>query len=77
MPASYDRPTPLDLAVLKDRESLVQLLVDHGANPNAVHTYIGSCMHLVACSHLKNQHKIMHVLMENGKFHVYVIVRKD
>lgn len=67
MPESYDRPTPLDLAVLKDRVELVQLMLDHGANANAVHTYIGSSMHLAACSHLRNQHRILNVLMHHGQ----------
>ncbi|VDM43821.1 unnamed protein product [Toxocara canis] len=65
-PDGYDKPSVLDLAVLKDDPALLRIILDAGAKPNAVHTYIGSSLHLAACSVLKNQYEIMHLLLEYG-----------
>lgn len=50
MDEKYEKPSPIDIAVLKDDPELLKILLDAGANPNAVHTYIGSCLHLASCS---------------------------
>uniref|UniRef100_A0A915BWZ1 SOCS box domain-containing protein n=1 Tax=Parascaris univalens TaxID=6257 RepID=A0A915BWZ1_PARUN len=65
-PCGYDRPSVLNLAVLKDDPELLRLLLDAGAKPNAVHTSIGSSLHIAACSPLKNQFEIMRLLLEFG-----------
>jgi hypothetical protein len=50
MEEKYEKPSPIDIAVLKDDPVLLKIVLDAGANPNAVHTYIGSCLHLASCS---------------------------
>lgn len=50
MDEKYEKPSPIDIAVLKDDPHLLKIVLDAGANPNAVHTYIGSCLHLASCS---------------------------
>lgn len=62
----YGKPSPLDIAVLRDSVELVQMLLDAEANPNAVHTYIGSALHLACCSDLQNQYEIVELLLRAG-----------
>ncbi|PAV71488.1 hypothetical protein WR25_12227 [Diploscapter pachys] len=66
MPEEYEKPSPIDIAVLKDDPELLKVILDAGANPNAVHTYIGSALHLAACSFLSNQFEIVELLLERG-----------
>ncbi|CAB3399594.1 unnamed protein product [Caenorhabditis bovis] len=66
MEKNYEKPSPIDIAVLKDDPKLLKIILDAGANPNAVHTYIGSCLHLAACSTLTNQFEIIKMLLERG-----------
>lgn len=66
MPSDYDKPAPLDLAVLKDDPELVAKLIRWGASPNAVYTYIGSALHLACCSNLINQYDIIAILLRAG-----------
>ncbi|UMM43345.1 hypothetical protein L5515_018874 [Caenorhabditis briggsae] len=66
MDEKYEKPSPIDIAVLKDDPILLKICLDAGANPNAVHTYIGSCLHLASCSTLLNQYKIIELLLEHG-----------
>ena len=66
MPSDYDKPAPLDLAVLKDDPELVSKLIKVGASPNAIYTYIGSPLHLACCSTLVNQYEIIEILLRAG-----------
>uniref|UniRef100_A0A1I7TNF8 SOCS box domain-containing protein n=1 Tax=Caenorhabditis tropicalis TaxID=1561998 RepID=A0A1I7TNF8_9PELO len=66
MDVKYEKPSPIDIAVLKDDPVLLKILLNAGANPNAVHTYIGSCLHLASCSTLLNQYAIVELLLEHG-----------
>lgn len=66
MPSDYDKPAPLDLAVLKDDPDLVSKLIQWGASPNAIYTYIGSALHLACCSNLINQYAIIEILLRAG-----------
>ncbi|CCD69430.2 SOCS box domain-containing protein [Caenorhabditis elegans] len=66
MDEKYEKPSPIDIAVLKDDPHLLKIVLDAGANPNAVHTYIGSCLHLASCSSLLNQYQIVELLLEHG-----------
>uniref|UniRef100_A0AC35TJ86 SOCS box domain-containing protein n=1 Tax=Rhabditophanes sp. KR3021 TaxID=114890 RepID=A0AC35TJ86_9BILA len=67
MPDTYDKASPMDLAVLKDDVELLKILMDAGGEPNKVHTYIGSAVHLACCSsNLKNQRAIVKLLLERG-----------
>ncbi|CAI5454781.1 unnamed protein product [Caenorhabditis angaria] len=62
----YEKSSPIDIAVLKDDPELLRIVLDAGANPNAVHTYIGSCLHLASCSTLLNQLNIIELLLQRG-----------
>ena len=46
--------------------SLLKMLLDNGANPNAVYTYIGTALHLACCSDLQNQYDICARLLDAG-----------
>uniref|UniRef100_A0A1I7XSS1 ANK_REP_REGION domain-containing protein n=1 Tax=Heterorhabditis bacteriophora TaxID=37862 RepID=A0A1I7XSS1_HETBA len=43
-----------------------KIVLDAGASVNAIHTYIGSALHLAACSMLSNQFEILRMLLERG-----------
>lgn len=62
----YGKPSPLDFAVLRDTPEIVELLLQHGADPNAAQTYIGTPLHLACCSELINQKVIIELLLKNG-----------
>ncbi|KHJ95169.1 ankyrin repeat protein [Oesophagostomum dentatum] len=66
MPKGYDKPSIIDIAVLKDDPELLKIIIDAGADVNAVHTYIGSALHLAACSVLEHQYEILRLLLEAG-----------
>ncbi|CAJ0580895.1 unnamed protein product, partial [Mesorhabditis spiculigera] len=66
LPTDYEKPSILDIAVLKDDPALLQEVVVAGADPNRVYTYIGSALHLACCSILKNQKEILTILLEHG-----------
>ncbi|CAJ0941197.1 unnamed protein product, partial [Mesorhabditis belari] len=66
LPCEYDKPSILDIAVLKDDPALIREIVSKGADPNRVYTYIGSALHLAACSILTFQKEILTILLENG-----------
>uniref|UniRef100_A0A0K0E1I5 SOCS box domain-containing protein n=2 Tax=Strongyloides stercoralis TaxID=6248 RepID=A0A0K0E1I5_STRER len=66
MEKGYDKASPLDLAILKDDTKIVEIILQAGGNPNLVHTYIGSALHLACCSNLKNQIEIIQLLLKYG-----------
>ncbi|GMS87746.1 hypothetical protein PENTCL1PPCAC_9921 [Pristionchus entomophagus] len=66
MPEDYGKPSVLDIAVLKDDPALLQIIIDAGASPHAVHTHIGTPLHLACCSLLDNQYDIIKRLMDAG-----------
>ncbi|CAJ0597305.1 unnamed protein product [Cylicocyclus nassatus] len=66
MPKNYDKPSVIDIAVLKDDPELLKIIIEAGADVNAVHTYIGTALHLAACSVLQNQYDILRLLLEAG-----------
>ncbi|VDO75680.1 unnamed protein product [Heligmosomoides polygyrus] len=66
MPKGYDKPSIVDIAVLKDDPELLKIIIDAGADVNAIHTYIGSALHLAACSVLAHQYEILRLLLEAG-----------
>ncbi|TKR68007.1 hypothetical protein L596_024060 [Steinernema carpocapsae] len=67
MPADYDRATPLDLAVLTDNPEMVNILLGAGANPNAMHSLVGSPLHF-ACSRtpISQRAEIIEILLKHG-----------
>ncbi|KAJ1353175.1 hypothetical protein KIN20_009748 [Parelaphostrongylus tenuis] len=66
MPRGYKKPSVIDIAVLKDDPTILKMIIDAGADVNAVHTYIGSALHLAACSVLEHQYEILRLLLEAG-----------
>lgn len=66
MPSDYSKPSPLDLAVIRDNPDIVELLLSHQADSNAVYTYIGTPLHLACCSDLVNQRDIIELLLKAG-----------
>ncbi|KAK6014365.1 ankyrin repeat protein, partial [Ostertagia ostertagi] len=66
MPKGYNKPSIIDIAVLKDDPELLKIIIDAGADVNAIHTYIGSALHLAACSVLEHQYEILRLLLEAG-----------
>lgn len=66
MPEGYEKPSVLDIAVLKDDPALVQFLLDAGADPNAMHGCFGSALHIACCSEKENQYEMIKMLLESG-----------
>lgn len=66
MPKGYEKPSVLDIAVLKDDPILVKFLLDAGADPNAMHGCFGSALHIACCSEKVNQYEMIHLLLEYG-----------
>ncbi|KJH49142.1 ankyrin repeat protein [Dictyocaulus viviparus] len=66
MMKGYNKPSVIDIAVLKDDPILLKMIIDAGADVNAVHTYIGSALHLAACSVLQHQYEILSILLASG-----------
>uniref|UniRef100_A0A914C6S9 SOCS box domain-containing protein n=2 Tax=Acrobeloides nanus TaxID=290746 RepID=A0A914C6S9_9BILA len=66
MPKGYEKPSVLDIAVLKDDPLLVQFLLDAGADPNAMHGCFGSALHIACCSEKENQYEMTKMLLEYG-----------
>lgn len=66
MPNGYEKPSVLDIAVLKDDPELVRFLLNAGADPNAIHGCFGSSLHIACCSDKVNQCEMIRMLLENG-----------
>lgn len=66
MPRDYEKPSVLDIAVLKDDPALVQFILDAGADPNASHGCFGSALHIACCSEKENQYEMIQMLLEYG-----------
>lgn len=64
MPMGYEKPSILDIAVLKDDPELVQFLLETGADPNAMHGCFGSALHIACCSEKQNQYEMIKLLLE-------------
>ncbi|KAE9419822.1 hypothetical protein Angca_008981 [Angiostrongylus cantonensis] len=66
MPKGYRKPSVIDIAVLKDDPAILKMVIEAGADVNAIHTYIGSALHLATCSVLEHQYDILRLLLEAG-----------
>ncbi|VDM55515.1 unnamed protein product [Angiostrongylus costaricensis] len=66
MPKGYRKPSVIDIAVLKDDPTILKMVIEAGADVNAIHTYIGSALHLATCSVLEHQYEILRLLLEAG-----------
>ncbi|XP_053665443.1 ankyrin-1-like [Anopheles marshallii] len=61
-----DRPSPLDLAVLRGDPVLVRILLEHGANVNRSSPVIGSPLHVACADNIPNRVEIMKMLLFYG-----------
>uniref|UniRef100_A0A915E4V2 SOCS box domain-containing protein n=1 Tax=Ditylenchus dipsaci TaxID=166011 RepID=A0A915E4V2_9BILA len=67
-PSGYDKPSALDLAILKDDVLLVDFLLTHKADPNSIHGCFGSSLHIACCggSERSKQYEIVEMLLRHG-----------
>uniref|UniRef100_A0A7E4ZXT8 SOCS box domain-containing protein n=1 Tax=Panagrellus redivivus TaxID=6233 RepID=A0A7E4ZXT8_PANRE len=66
MPKSYEKPSVLEVAVMKDDPALVKQLLDAGADPNAMHGCFGSALHIALCAEKKFQFEMVQLLLQYG-----------
>lgn len=73
----YNKPTPLDLAILKGDIEIVRLLVDNEANLDASSPIIGSPLHMACSEGIPNRLEILKLLLEAGANPNLVIIGED
>ncbi|EDS33842.1 conserved hypothetical protein [Culex quinquefasciatus] len=61
-----DRPSPLDLAVLRGDPTLVRILLENGANVNRCSPIIGSPLHVACADNIPHRVEIMKMLLSYG-----------
>ncbi|KAH7693198.1 Protein M60.7, partial [Aphelenchoides avenae] len=66
MPADYEKPSVLHIAVLRDDPVLVRYLLRAGADPNAMHGCFGSALHIACCSQKPNQYEVIESMLKKG-----------
>lgn len=74
---SYNKPTPLDLAILKGDVEMVRLMLDNNANLDASSPIIGSPLHMACSEGIPNRLEIIKLLLEKGANPNLVIVGED
>nr|CAD7448426.1 unnamed protein product [Timema bartmani]CAD7459786.1 unnamed protein product [Timema tahoe]CAD7593245.1 unnamed protein product [Timema genevievae] len=65
-PTDYQKPTPLDLAILKGDPELVKMLLVAGANVNSSSPIIGSPLHVACADNIPNRLDILKLLLSSG-----------
>nr|CAD7257178.1 unnamed protein product [Timema shepardi] len=65
-PTDYQKPTPLDLAILKGDPELVKMLLVAGANVNSSSPIIGSALHVACADNIPNRLDILKLLLSSG-----------
>lgn len=66
MAKTYEKPSPLQIAVMKDNIEIVKYLLDHKADPNAMHGCFGSALHIALCTENAFQYEIVEMLLKYG-----------
>lgn len=56
-----DRPSPIDLAILRGDPALVRVLLENGANVNRSSPIIGSPLHVACADNIQHRVEIMKV----------------
>ncbi|XP_071529684.1 ankyrin repeat domain-containing protein 61-like isoform X1 [Panulirus ornatus] len=74
---SYNKPTPLDLAILKGDVEMVRLILEHNPNLDASSPIIGSPLHMACSEGIPNRLEILKLLLEKGANPNLVIVGED
>ncbi|XP_014665385.1 PREDICTED: ankyrin-1-like [Priapulus caudatus] len=62
----YDAPTPLDVAILRDDLSMIVMLMEAGADVNAISSSVGTPLHVACAARLRHQAVIVHYLLAHG-----------
>nr|XP_053628588.1 ankyrin-2-like [Cherax quadricarinatus] len=73
----YNKPTPLDLAILKGDVEMVRLIIEHDPNLDASSPIIGSPLHMACSEGIPNRLEILKLLLEKGANPNLVIVGED
>lgn len=63
----FDKPSPLDIALISGRADIIKLLIEFDADVNAgSHTTIGQPLHTALTQRIENKHEIVRLLLESG-----------
>nr|XP_045609997.1 poly [ADP-ribose] polymerase tankyrase-2-like isoform X3 [Procambarus clarkii] len=73
----YNKPTPLDLAILKGDVEMVRLILEHNPDLDASSPIIGSPLHMACSEGIPNRLEILKLLLEKGANPNLVIVGED
>ncbi|XP_042222583.1 transient receptor potential channel pyrexia-like isoform X3 [Homarus americanus] len=73
----YNKPTPLDLAILKGDIEIVRLILEHNPDLDASSPIIGSPLHMACSEGIPNRFEILKLLLERGANPNLVIVGED
>lgn len=63
----FDKPSPLDIAIISGRHDIVKLLIEFEADLNAgSKTTIGQPLHTALTQRIENKREIVRILLDNG-----------
>lgn len=63
----FDKPSPLDIAIISGRQDIVRLLIDYDADVNAgSESTIGQPLQTALTQKIDNKYKIVELLLDNG-----------
>lgn len=63
----FDKPSPLDIAIISGRHDIVELLIEFDADVNGgSQTTIGQPLHTALTQRIENKREIVRLLLENG-----------
>ncbi|XP_049793661.1 ankyrin repeat and SOCS box protein 14-like [Schistocerca nitens] len=65
-PPEYQKPTPLDLAILRGDPELVRILLEAGAEVNASSPIIGSPLHVACAENIPHREELLRLLLKAG-----------
>lgn len=65
--SSFDKPSPLDIAIIGGRPDIAQLLIEFGANVNSgARTTIGLPLHTALTQPIENKRELIKLLLDSG-----------
>lgn len=63
----FDKPSPMDIAIISGRHDIVRLLIEYDADVNwGSHTTIGQPLHTALTQRIENKYEIVKILLDNG-----------